>query len=127
MTYTRRTFSAFTDTIQQVPHDTLQDMSQPIYHSADFSWLLLNLLKPLTHAVLGIINCLFLKKLLHLYSKAKLCPQLTFSVFDIKSNFLLSSVHVFITYCFVFQSANIAIRRSTFLPLLVQVYLNSRL
>lgn len=64
MTYARRAFSASTDTIQQVPHDTLQDMSQPIYHSADFSWLLLNPLKPLTHAVLDIINFLFLKKAL---------------------------------------------------------------
>lgn len=76
MTYTQRTFSAFSDTIQQVPHDTLQDMSQPIYHSADFSWLLLNPLKPLTHDVLDIINFLFPKKLLQMCSKAKLHSQL---------------------------------------------------
>lgn len=71
-------------------------MSQPIYHTEDFSWLLLNPLKPLTHAVLDAINFLFLKNSLHVCSKTELCLQLTFQSLTQKSIFPLSSVHLFI-------------------------------
>ena len=71
-------------------------MSQPIYHTEDFSWLLLNPLKPLTHAVLDAINFLFLKNSLYVCSKTKLCLQLTFQSLTMKSIFPSSSVHLFI-------------------------------
>lgn len=71
-------------------------MSQPIYHTEDFSWLLLNPLKPLTHAVLDAINFLFLKNSLYVCSKTKLCWQLTFQSLTQKSIFPSSSVHLFI-------------------------------
>lgn len=95
--------------------DTLQDMSQPIYHSADFSWLLLNPLKPLTHDVLDIINFLFPKKLLQMCSKAKLCSQLIFSIFDIKKQFSPKfSVCVYYAQ-FDLPSSNTAVKRNMFL------------
>lgn len=119
MTYTQRTFSAFSDTIEQVPHDTLQDMSEPIYHSADFSWLLLNPLKPLTHAVLDIINFLFPKKLLQICSKAKLCSQLPFSIFDIKKQFSPKfSICVYYSQ-FNLPSSNTGVKKNIFLLFLV--------
>lgn len=71
-------------------------MSQPIYHTEDFSWLLLNRLKPLTHAVLDAINFLFLKNSLHVCSKTELYLQLTFQSLRQKSIFPSSSVHLFI-------------------------------
>ena len=71
-------------------------MSQPIYHTEDFSWLLLNRLKPLTHAVLDAINFLFLKNSLHVCSKTELCLQLTFQSLRQKSIFPSSSVLLFI-------------------------------